>query len=1671
MSVSGLRYTRATHAGTPLETRSGSYIYDGAPNTFHDWEFRTAMRLKLYEDAIRAKSKPSKGDKSIDPDDSDDSRTEAASPTRAAADPPVPSEDRPDVDPVPQPSEGGPPRPPTRAPKTSDAGSVKSTAALPMDESTSYAIKARTEMVHKVLEGLRDEAFELARDIGIEALTAPGGLRDFISRMRNVVFPRAAEEARELFRAGQRNGALARQGGESMLSYVSRRRRWWKLLKSLDSSIELSEPMRVELLLELSGLSRQEALVIKACTSAAKSFEAVSATLVEHYSGTHLKEGRSLGGGGTFQDRRNSSSSFGTRSRAGPKGYGKGKGRGFTRRAYIAEDEAQFAYDDAYHHEDEDAEEYDDTSYPAFGDEIDYEPHSYPAAEEEEDPSYEEFELDEDEALALNCLEELDPEEAESGHAIQLQLAANAAFGKAKGRKGKGRGKGKGKGKVVRSHLTLDERRDKMKALKAKSKCLRCGAIGHWAGDPECKFPTQKGGKPQGKGRAHLAIVAPKQDPDGGLYVPSGNDEDPHGHMMTELRSKAAPPQPSSSMQMEGGDRRFSHGQHKGMTFEEVSRKAEFVKWALLQPSPPTHLRDFLVWFNKYYTIMEGQDNKPYRETRASVSIPEGTYNPRPRGRAPKKTPPNPPKDRCANCTDFTYAGSSANFVRKTCRDCGHVSQEKREHVYTIDPSVCPHEATDHRGSSRTTSRTFCRMCGTFVDEVPQDFHRERKAVSEKLLEATEQALPIVQALTADDATADLNQEAVEQLMAVFQDRVTNAMAQEERIHPAALHEWLREAIVSVMEQSPASPSWGFVPTAMVARGRSPGRHKGKGKGKPKVKGKPQAPEQPPTTTAEPEFYRISDPFGADTFLGSRDPEMDADYREAILVESFRAESELNDPFPGGSSDDGAPGSYNVDELDDALERQNAEDEAQRELDEAFARARQQIAGEEEPDTITVLESASAQANRLQVRHVAGRELQRLDYQARNPVHIPAVPHWHGPTDQDRDEENRAQADAWHRRRAAILAEAEARLAERNPSGSSGARNPSGSSSSAQPQNTPKDPNLYPKGVKSDLRVAAASSVELRSTDVAQAYVQVKPKRITQPGNPMGPVKRRWVPVPPVQDQTSASSSSGAAPERSVGLGKGSFSSKPRWVNRGKGRGTPPSEPKALSPEPSRSAAPAPKPEAKAKPRWNNPRVFPRNIAGAGSTPQGDLVRIDNLPLIDMWSSSEVHVWGALDEGCNSTCHSVSWGRLAEQRLKALGLTFPWVDSKTKSFAGLGATSSTLGKRRLPFSIEKGSTTLGGVLESHEIDTPARNPLLLSLFAQSTLGLIKDMRTCTCSIRNDDGSMSHVPLARCSETGLLLLCLSSFQEDLPECVKHLRDPKARPRSRPLKPQGSVAQEQQSLARVLDPGTHSGSGEGTGDRPSPVAMVLLAPVPNYEGLVNGCFCSNTSVYYNKPANEWPNIIIFTGGARYQFDAQGRDRKRINHKDGWVDAFPVAVRNFNVRLHDLRGLNDPHEGAFSQCVGRHPGILEGVLSSPAGRHILTSCFKDIEMAVDGHKPLVVLPYCTSNRHRSVAIGTLISAGLYVLGMDHFLGHLHANASWAEMKCGGKCVKCRGHFDHAEATQLGNRVLAQLDPQVTRYATHPVDRQRSRGGGGTVPDPAAHSAPPPATRGTSL
>ena len=66
----------------------------------------------------------------------------------------------------------------------------------------------------------------------------------------------------------------------------------------------------------------------------------------------------------------------------------------------------------------------------------------------------------------------------------------------------------------------------------------------------------------------------------------------------------------------------------------------------------------------------------------------------------------------------------------------------------------------------------------------------------------------------------------------------------------------------------------------------------------------------------------------------------------------------------------------------------------------------------------------------------------------------------------------------------------------------------------------------------------------------------------------------------------------------------------------------------------------------------------------------------------------------------------------------------------------------------------------------------ACNPLLISLFAQSTLGLAKDMSRCTCTVQG-----KTLELARCSDTGLLLLNLSQYahrQHKLPLCIREIK---------------------------------------------------------------------------------------------------------------------------------------------------------------------------------------------------------------------------------------------------------------------------------------------------------
>ena len=137
---------------------------------------------------------------------------------------------------------------------------------------------------------------------------------------------------------------------------------------------------------------------------------------------------------------------------------------------------------------------------------------------------------------------------------------------------------------------------------------MRCGALGHWAGDPECKFPTSQGGD---KGKAHLAVIA-----DEGLSIPAANDCAAAfvARAKSSAASSAADPKPTAAparepreMVMEGGDKKFYLGQHRNETYSEVAKKVEFVQWLMARSDLSMQNQDFLTWINnRYYTIQDG---------------------------------------------------------------------------------------------------------------------------------------------------------------------------------------------------------------------------------------------------------------------------------------------------------------------------------------------------------------------------------------------------------------------------------------------------------------------------------------------------------------------------------------------------------------------------------------------------------------------------------------------------------------------------------------------------------------------------------------------------------------------------------------------------------------------------------------------------------------------------------------------------------------------------------------------------------------------------------------------------------------------------------------------------------------------------------------------------------
>ena len=121
----------------------------------------------------------------------------------------------------------------------------------------------------KVSDGLRGDAFVAAQEVDFGSLCeivagTPRGTDTLINHMRGMVLPLTEHECKELFRQYCRLGKpFSRQDGDSMEQCKPRRRRCWTLLVQMNPVIHLSEGHGSDMPLDLSGLTREELVMVQ----------------------------------------------------------------------------------------------------------------------------------------------------------------------------------------------------------------------------------------------------------------------------------------------------------------------------------------------------------------------------------------------------------------------------------------------------------------------------------------------------------------------------------------------------------------------------------------------------------------------------------------------------------------------------------------------------------------------------------------------------------------------------------------------------------------------------------------------------------------------------------------------------------------------------------------------------------------------------------------------------------------------------------------------------------------------------------------------------------------------------------------------------------------------------------------------------------------------------------------------------------------------------------------------------------------------------------------------------------------------------------------------------------------------------------------------------------------
>jgi len=150
----------------------------------------------------------------------------------------------------------------------------------------------KLKVVGQIVDCLRGDAHQTAMDIGMTKLRGDEGIKTLVEGIRKLAFPMSRHEAKTLLKVGQNTkGVMSRQKRESMLAYISRRRRWWSRVKLMDPKVAVSEDMLGDWLLDSAGITYDQQRMVMTSTANSHEFQQIATALVEQHGNIHTHEG------------------------------------------------------------------------------------------------------------------------------------------------------------------------------------------------------------------------------------------------------------------------------------------------------------------------------------------------------------------------------------------------------------------------------------------------------------------------------------------------------------------------------------------------------------------------------------------------------------------------------------------------------------------------------------------------------------------------------------------------------------------------------------------------------------------------------------------------------------------------------------------------------------------------------------------------------------------------------------------------------------------------------------------------------------------------------------------------------------------------------------------------------------------------------------------------------------------------------------------------------------------------------------------------------------------------------------------------------------------------------------------------------------------------------------